>query len=56
MIRPYEINDNGMRETKRGKIGQAQFVCHENPEHIAFVVGEKTRRAVITAHNMAVFS
>lgn len=54
---PIDLSDDGMRETKRGKTkcGTAQFVCYENPQLIAMVAFEKSRRRTISEQNFRRF-
>jgi len=57
VIDPIELNDDGMRETQRGetKRGRAPFVCLNNPELIARVAFEKSRRRTIADTNFRRF-
>lgn len=56
-IDPIELADDGLRETHRGhtRAGKAPFVCLNNPELIAAVAFEKSRRATIREINFRRF-
>lgn len=54
---PIDLPDDGMREVKRGKtkVGKAMFVVLENPQLIAQVAFEKSRRRTIGEQNFRRF-
>lgn len=58
---PIDLKDDGMREQRHGEIGKgdliakALFVCHDNPQLIAQVAYEKSRRRTIRETNFRRF-
>lgn len=52
------LTDDGMRLRHRGKTstGSYPIICHENPEHIAYIIAIKREQSLIQSNNQRVWS
>lgn len=54
---PIELIDqDGLREVARGRLGAYPFVCCENPVLVSLAIAEKARRSMIRGRNIQAFT
>lgn len=49
---PIEINDDGLRVVRQGRINKYPFTVYENPELICEVVALRKRRQIVLDANL----